>query len=222
MGLNQSKRLDNLGKRLDKSGINQIEPFESNQAHIQPFPIYPTIFGFIQPFSNRLDRIKLISHRSWFIQPFFREIQPFGSIQMHIQPFSIYPTLFEISNHFLLIRSILDVSNYGWISQKWLDMNILETVARRAKRPKNKPPAVTLRFALRATVSEIFISNHFRDIQPWLDKLGMNWIKGNGWINPEMVGYLRNGWINLKTVGFGFDLIQMVGYLLKNGWINWE
>ena len=78
------------------------------------------------------------------------------------------------------------------------------------------------RFALRATVSEIFISNHFWDIQPWLDKSGMNRIEGNGWINPETVGYLRNGWINLKTVGFGFDLIQMVGYLLKNGWINWE
>ena len=101
-------------------------------------------------------------------------------------------------------------------------MNISETVAHRAKRPKKKPPAVTLCFALRATVSEIFISNHFWDIQPWLDKSGMNRIEGNGWINPETVGYLRNGWINLKTVGFGFDSIQTVGYLLKNGWINWE
>ena len=50
----------------------------------------------------------------------------------------------------------------------------------------------------------------------------MDRIEGNGWINPEMVGYLRNGWINLKTVGFGFDSIQTVGYLLKNGWIKWE
>ena len=116
MGLNQSKWLDNLGKRLDKSGIDQIEPFGSNQAHIQPFPVYPTIFGFIQPFSNRLDRIKLISHRSRFIQPFFREIQPFGSIQIHIQPFLIYPTLFEISNRFFIYPTIsFDPINSGCI-----------------------------------------------------------------------------------------------------------
>ena len=109
MGLNQSKRLDNLGKRLDKSGIDQIEPFGSNQAHIQPFPVYPTIFGFIQPFSNRLDRIKLISHRSRFIQPF-------GLIQIHIQPFSIYPTLFEISNRFFIYPTIsFDPINSGCI-----------------------------------------------------------------------------------------------------------
>ena len=116
MGLNQSKRLDNLGKRLDKSGIDRIEPFGSNQAHIQPFLVYPTIFGFIQPFSNRLDQIKLISHRSRFIQPFFREIQPFGSIQIHIQPFLIYPTLFEISNRFFIYPTIsFDPINSGCI-----------------------------------------------------------------------------------------------------------
>ena len=109
MGLNQSKRLDNLGKRLDKSGIDQIEPFGSNQAHIQPFLVYPTIFGFIQPFSNRLDQIKLISHRSRFIQPF-------GLIQIHIQPFLIYPTLFEISNRFFIYPTIsFDPINSGCI-----------------------------------------------------------------------------------------------------------
>ena len=116
MGLNQSKRLDNLGKRLDKSRIDWIEPFGSNQTHIQPFLVNPTISGFIQPFSNRLDRIKLISHRSRFIQPFFREIQPFGSIQIHIQPFLIYPTLFEISNRFFIYPTIsFDPINSGCI-----------------------------------------------------------------------------------------------------------
>ena len=55
MGLNQSKRLDNVGKWLDESGIDQIELIGSNQAHIQPSPVDPIIFGFIQPFSNRLD-----------------------------------------------------------------------------------------------------------------------------------------------------------------------
>ena len=85
-------------------------------------------------------------------------------------------------------------------------MNISETVARRAKRRVTAGGLFFGRFALRATVSEIFLSNHFRDIQPWLDKSGMDRIEGNGWINAERVGYLQNGWINRK--GRDLDLIR--------------
>ena len=83
--------------------FRDIQPFGLIQTHIQPLPVYltvfpryPTIFWFIQPrpsiwlildlsnlfskISNHLDWIKLISHCSRFIQLFFRDFQPFGSL----------------------------------------------------------------------------------------------------------------------------------------------
>ena len=48
-----------------------------------------------------------------------------------------------------------------------------------------------------------------------LDRLGIDWNKGNGRINPNAVGYLRKRLYKLETVGYGFELTQIVGYFRK-------
>ena len=139
---------------------------------------YPTVLGLSNRFSeksNHLDQFKSISNHFRFIQPF-----------------SKYPTVFLFILPFPLIRSILDVSNYGWISQKWLDMNISETVARRAKRPKKVPPWVPL-WGTQGGLSVQVLLYPMVQFEPHIQPFFF--------IQP----------FGPKTVRYGFESIQTVG-----------
>ena len=154
-----SNHFSKLSNRLDR-----IKTISNHFRFIQPlsncldrFKPISNRFRFIQPFlqiSNHFWIYPTISCNpihSQFIQPFFRRYptiwiksNPNPTVFKFIQPFCRYPTVSGFIQPFPSIRFIPDLSNHGWISQKWLDMNISETVARRAKRPKKKPPAVPL------------------------------------------------------------------------------
>ena len=91
-----------------------------------------------------------------------------------------------------------DVSNYGWVSQKSLDIDISEIVARSAKQPKNRFGCSSIQWYNLKVISNrldrkwfdmgLNRSNQSDNFGKRLDKSGVNLIEGNGWINPKTVG----------------------------------
>ena len=122
-----------------------------------------------------MDQIKSKSHHFRFIQPFCR-----------------YPTVLGFIQPFPSIQFIPDLSNHGWISQKWLDMNISETVARRAKRPKKVPPWVPL-WGTQGGLSVQVLLYPMVQFEPHIQPFFF--------IQP----------FGPKTVRYGFESIQTVG-----------